>query len=672
MIIESLGVTNFKIFKGFHKFDLAPRARDNISPPIILFGGLNGTGKTTTLTAIRLALYGRQSLGAGTTQKKYLLYLLDSVHESKVTGIKEKKASVEMTFSYTNLGVVSQYLIKRSWIIDAKDIVIESLEISLDKKLVNNLTYDQAQGFLNELIPIGVSDLFFFDGEKIAQLAEDNNGGVLGDSVKKLIGLDLIEKLSGDLTVFIRNEKKLQLTGSTKEKIIVLETALEEKEGIITKNQIEYEALNIQIVHASSSIEHLNNSLNAYGGAWSATREQEIEKLELYNDNKIKLQSTLRELLSGAFPFSLAPKFVEHCLVVLDDEAKEKKTTAIADTVRSHISSLEAKLVNIINPALFEVIKGEIDSEFISVTSMNNTGPLIHDVSDTTHNKIQLAVQDVFNAKKLNIKSIASELEIVNKKIDDTGINVARAPEKDLLSSRLRDLNDAQNLKSDIAIKVSMLKEIMRVDLRQAMDIVRSLEKLHADEMTSKATNRALNYAYKVKESLALFSKRVALDKVKEVELEFIKSFRRLTRKNDVNINARIEPETFSVTLLNEFGNRIPKESLSAGERQIYAIALLEALAKTSGRKLPIIIDTPLGRLDSEHRRKLVENYFPNASHQVIMLSTDTEISKKYFSYLRPNISHTIMLDYQSEEGATSLESGYFWASEEVLHDAAH
>lgn len=110
----------------------------------------------------------------------------------------------------------------------------------------------------------------------------------------------------------------------------------------------------------------------------------------------------------------------------------------------------------------------------------------------------------------------------------------------------------------------------------------------------------------------------------------------------------------------------MPKESLSAGERQIYAIAMLDALAKTSGRKLPIIIDTPLGRLDSKHRKKLVENYFPSASHQVIILSTDTEIDKTYLTSLKDHISHTIMLDYIGTEGSSSVEPGYFWKNAET------
>ena len=229
MILNSLKVTNFRVFKGSHEFSLAPKSRDGCQPPIILFGGLNGAGKTTTLTAIRTALYGRQSLGIGTSQKEYHQFLTDSVHSSKVTEVHANSAAVELAFSYANLGVVNQYQVKRSWtVINQK--VSESLRIFQDECLIPNLTPDQAQGFLNELIPIGVSDLFFFDGEKIAQLAEDNEGSALSESVKKLIGLDLVEKLIADITVFISNQNKQRLSDDIKTKIIGLEQLLEIQE----------------------------------------------------------------------------------------------------------------------------------------------------------------------------------------------------------------------------------------------------------------------------------------------------------------------------------------------------------------------------------------------------------------------------------------------------------
>ena len=122
----------------------------------------------------------------------------------------------------------------------------------------------------------------------------------------------------------------------------------------------------------------------------------------------------------------------------------------------------------------------------------------------------------------------------------------------------------------------------------------------------------------------------------------------------------RIDPITFAATLIDRRGSEVPKAALSAGEKQIYAIAMLWALAKTSGRPLPMIIDTPLARLDSEHRSNLVQRYFPAASHQVILLSTDTEIDHELLNELGSNVSHTFRLDYDPTDGRTRVHPGYF------------
>ena len=83
---------------------------------------------------------------------------------------------------------------------------------------------------------------------------------------------------------------------------------------------------------------------------------------------------------------------------------------------------------------------------------------------------------------------------------------------------------------------------------------------------------------------------------------------------------------------------RLKKLTLSAGEKQLMVISLLWALAKCSKRKLPVIIDTPLSRLDSNHRETLIKSYFPNASEQTIILSTDSEITSDYYMMMKENI----------------------------------
>ncbi len=139
-----------------------------------------------------------------------------------------------------------------------------------------------------------------------------------------------------------------------------------------------------------------------------------------------------------------------------------------------------------------------------------------------------------------------------------------------------------------------------------------------------------------------------------------LESFRKLLRKAELVTGLSIDPETFETTLTGRDGKMLPFDRLSAGERQLLATSLLWGLARASGRPVPTIIDTPLGRLDSSHRRHLVERYVPYASHQVLLLSTDEEIVGSYYDALKPFINRTYLLAHNEESGQTYLEPGYF------------
>jgi DNA sulfur modification protein DndD len=134
-----------------------------------------------------------------------------------------------------------------------------------------------------------------------------------------------------------------------------------------------------------------------------------------------------------------------------------------------------------------------------------------------------------------------------------------------------------------------------------------------------------------------------------------------LCRKERLIQRAEIDPHDFSMILIDSGGESVPHGDLSAGETQIYAIALLWALRQVSGRPLPVIIDAPLGRLDSDHRQNLVERYFPRASQQVILLSTDTEVDAEFYTAMEDSISHAYHLDYDQVQKSTQVSQGYFW-----------
>jgi DNA sulfur modification protein DndD len=122
-----------------------------------------------------------------------------------------------------------------------------------------------------------------------------------------------------------------------------------------------------------------------------------------------------------------------------------------------------------------------------------------------------------------------------------------------------------------------------------------------------------------------------------------------------------IAPDNFALELRGADGMILATDRLSAGERQLLAVSILWGLARASGKSLPVVIDTPLGRLDSPHRGKIVKGYFPYASHQVVLLSTDEEINQKYYDELKPFVSQTFHLEYDDTLGASQVKPGYFW-----------
>ena len=149
-----------------------------------------------------------------------------------------------------------------------------------------------------------------------------------------------------------------------------------------------------------------------------------------------------------------------------------------------------------------------------------------------------------------------------------------------------------------------------------------------------------------------------------QLERLVLESFQYLLRKRHLVTAIKINPETFAVELTGSDGKSLPTERLSQGERQLLATALLWGLARASGRPLPTIIDTPLGRLDSSHRSHMLDRYFPVASHQVILLSTDEEIDKESWERLKPHIGRSYHLQFDDNARSTTATKGYFWHNE--------
>ena len=664
MILETLSLDNYRVFQGQHEIDLAPRHTGNTKKPIILFGGLNGAGKTSILSAIRLVLFGKQSLGHSVTQKSYDAYLAASIHHTEDDLLASFSTRISLTFSYASQGVLKKYKVTRSWVFKINSTVEEGLIIEEDGFEMQGLKKDQCQGFLNELIPIGVADLFFFDGEKIAELAEDTQGSILGDAIKKMLGLDLLETLHGDLGVILRGKSKNSLPSTIKKEITELEEQLANFEASAEDAHNHYEQMNPVVSSAEFDINQLNASLLSKGGAWAETREEETKRLATINAEIAATENALRDLLSSNYPFAIAADYAKKVLKQLRTEQASKKKSGTADLIQAHLVSLQATLKSLIDQENLTIVDETIRKEF-SVHTSNSEADLLHDISDSALSTIESAINDAIVSKSQKVDEVKELLSKLRHEQEGSSNNIARAPVEAVIKPILDEINNKETAKAEALKRQTQYLEQYKSSLREAISVTRKLDKLTEETKASNGADRSLQYASKSRVLLKEFSTEVAKQKVKQLEEAFAESFSRLARKGDMALRAKISHIDFSVKLVSNTERDIDKNELSAGEKQIYAISILEALAKTSGRHLPVIIDTPLGRLDSVHRTHLVNQYFPNASHQVVILSTDTEVDEHFYSDLSEHISHAYRLEYSTEKGSTVPVPGYFWESQE-------
>jgi DNA sulfur modification protein DndD len=290
--------------------------------------------------------------------------------------------------------------------------------------------------------------------------------------------------------------------------------------------------------------------------------------------------------------------------------------------------------------------------------------PLIHRLSDDDRKRLLAGIDQVLGEFPRRLHGVQKRLERSIRRLREVEKALEKIPAAEVLQPllvRLRELNrelgaaealDAREEAADNEME-QRLEELARRErkLQEKLEQVRDLQ------------GRAA-LAGRVQEALQDYSEAMTKAKVDDLREAVVGCFAQLWRKGDLIRRIEIDPRDFNVTLFDQHNRAVPKKQLSAGEKQIYAISVLRALAQASGRPLPMIIDTPLGRLDSDHRKHLIERYFPHASHQIVIFSTDTEIDRTYFQELEPSISHAFQLRYDSAEARTVIENGYFWEPE--------
>lgn len=662
MIFLELVLQNFGPYAGKQIINLNPQIDEDNTRPIILLGGMNGGGKTTLIDAIRLALYGQRAQCSTRGNLSYSDFLTQCVN-SKAN--PTEKTRIELVFEHIEEDKLIKYRVVRTWEKNPKDgkdhlgILGDDETWPIDS-LVN--IWDE---YIENILPLGISNLFLFDGEQVKELAEQEiPPPIVVDAINGLLGLELADKLAIDLEILVNRKKREFADTKDLAKLEEIETRLQEKQEEYKKNTLKLINLNIEVTELEKIHEEALDRFVNEGGKIAAERSQ----LEQQREEKIKvannLRESLREIAADVLPLALISPLLSQ---VQRQGEKELKTQQI-QLAKDVLIARDERLLNWLKQLNLETNKLTNIQSFLA-EDINNLYSNNLSTENTWLNADEESLSLVDNITyrlKISQNTAQKQLdELTNNEEDiltlDRQVQTAAAPEEytKLQKAVKQTQTEFNKMKSQSEI---MNQKLIELDA-ETKKLKQELNEYTVENLKYQNSEHIINSAGKVQQTLKIFRERLTLKKLNKLEEEVKNCFLYLLHKSNLVHRIAIDSKTFGLSLYDLNGKPVPKHRLSAGEKQLLAIAFLWGLAKVSGRRLPIAIDTPLGRLDSSHRNNLVERYFPSASHQVILLSTDTEIAKKEYQTLQETeaIAREYLLQYNSNKRETTIKPGYFW-----------
>lgn len=656
MILDTIRLENFGAYHGCQEAQLTPQD----DKPVVLFGGMNGGGKTTLLDALQLALYGSRAKLSNRGRMAYRDYLRDSINRNADPG---EGASVILRFRRTVEGRISQFELQRMWRVGVKG-VEETFRVLKDGEYDSIFT-DHWDEVIESYLPAGISNLFFFDGEQIKELAEGGNAAaILGTAISSLLGLDLVDRLDSDLRVFERRKKAEGLDPEAARQLAQAQDEVASLDQEQERLALEIGRLVNESGRLGKDLRDKETRFQKEGGELFLKRtefERDLTNLEV---KKQAAEDSLRELAAGALPFLMLDSLLGDVETQARKEDKIRQSQLITEALEERDKVVITLLqVEKVDTSKIKSIDKILHNDRTSRMEMSGEELLLDADSQFTAHLHLLRAKLIPEAEE-SARNLMKEIELLNEKIARVRAELDRVPEHDRIAQYQTDVDNARVAHVTKLAELDTLKIRYEVLSRQRKEAEARVDRFGDREIDAKVAEddrqRMLRHSVRVRETMARFRTKVIERHVSTMEALMLESFRTLLRKQDLVHGLRIDPESFQVTLTGPNNQPLPFDRLSAGERQILATALLWGLARASGRPIPTVIDTPLGRLDSSHRQHLVERYFPQASHQVILLSTDEEIVGNYHKSLKPAVARQYLLAHDEALGCTNIKQGYF------------
>lgn len=645
MIINRLTMHNFGVYAGTNTFEFTSKK------PIVLIGGMNGRGKTTFLEAILLSLYGANSIAYKESDcNSYNQYLRSYVNNNSWS----KSSYVEIEF-LLNESSNDTYLVRREWNALSR---ITKEEISVQQNGVYSefLTQNWAM-FVENILPSALSSFYFFDGEKIAELAVAKTDDQMKASIRSMLGMTTLDILKNDLGRLV---KKINRNNKADESNKYLEILREERDQAISELEKIDESISIatkKVEDLQEALEQLHKKYELQGGAVLEQRQSLMQKRAQIQTEIEQNAELLVGMAATELPIFLVRDLVSQIKLQAEDEHNDFIMQQALEQMDDYLSDFEMQY-----PESIEASRIFVD--YVRKQTEADSSPKLYEMSDHALFQMNDLVENTLQQSVNNTKSLLANKADLKKQLDAVESYLTLdINEKDLtaiydkIKAKEAELVEAQVEYNRLQQERSSINStVITKSTEYGRDVEIFLQKLELHD-DSERMMKYSNIALRILEAYAVELQR---RKTGTLGATITKCYKQLANKKNLIQEIVMNSETLDMQYLDENGNEVSKESLSAGEKQLMVIAILWALALCSKKKLPVIIDTPLSRMDSQHRTSIISTYFPNASDQTIILSTDTEIDQNYYEMMKNSVGDEFTLVYSEETKSTSIKKGYF------------
>lgn len=658
MFIKSIELNNFRVYHDQCKIEFARDKKRNIH----IVSGYNGYGKTTFLTGLVWCLYGKlmkdvedvfkQQIDDMGGYPKYVSSCLNKL--ARNSGEKEFSVIIELTdVNIPSVACESVTIIRKGFFnsgVDDLEILIDGDQNELTNEVGNEI-------FIQDFIlPKEIAKFFFFDAEKIVQLAETRSIAdkrKLSKAYSEVLGIKKYEDLKKNLSDLRIRFRKSSAKKEDKAKFEKLTKELESKNEKLLDLKIKIEKKEEEKIALRKLSDDLQEILIRKGSSLSV---DDINNLKI---DKFKIQTEIdglkeefKQVLEFA-PFAIASKLIFEVEEQVEKESSKKNSVTIKKDLKRRSNKILKEFSNseLINKykrknELEELMKSILEKHMDTSNSykQEKNFKALHDFTKEDIRLLDVLITQLKSSYAERVKNLAKDLR--DRRIDYGKIS--------------KKLSDAESKESDGIIK-KYREEKTEVD-QKLFDIDSELTLLH-QELGSVQNDRNSNekvvseLAKKIKirqqyvekdkvadrliKKLTKFLVKIKKEKKASLEEKILKSLKSLMHKQGMirKISVEVFDDLIEIDLKDESGEIIDKNSLSKGEQQLYATSILKALVEESNIEFPVFIDSPLQKFDPAHAKNIIQQFYPTVSNQVILFPLlEKEMTEKEFNLLEKHI----------------------------------